>query len=751
MTLQRLKLLQNTSGRALVIDGTGEVESSSTTSTQIGYLSTLSSNVQTQINTLTSTFGAYLPLAGGTMAAAATIDMASTGSITNIVNLSTSSAASKLTFFRAFEFNDGTQAIFQVFGGSNLPNVYAHGLLHPWGNIRTDTGHDTTWTLAGTLYFKDAASATTAAVSNGAIIMYNSRPITTDGNDLVLQTANPGIITLNPGGGGIVTHKFTSSQYRLTAGSADDSSIAFVDESVSLFPSWRLSREVNSSRLIFRDSSSVIQLALSNYVSVPVSLRLPYLTAHATYQKCLIIAANSANLDVTATDAPNFTGVTAVTFQTTQTGLIETNTLRSTAGQLTSTLVLNAYDTGAPGSYSSIGLRLNNVSKLSIVNAGIEAFVTFQCPTLRSTYGLFEGLSNLGQIRMTYGNYGVMCRNDGGTFYFLLTNAGDPYGGWNGLRPFYIDLASGGLYSQNSQRFCTTATVCSTTVMHGTQICPNNPSNWDLYSFFVGADGNLGSPGAFNNQSSGLGIGYDRQYNPGHCRIMALQPSIQWKELHFGAHIHVFWSFGVNLCGYVNSGGFVSLSDGRVKRDVRPIKTARSLERILRARPVTYRRIMPDDDKMIPDSERLQNHIGLVAQDVREFNPHAVDSSASNEKQEYLGIRYNDFVIHLIGAVQEQQRQISGLEARLDALLQGSTLQPVGTFQSAPQPSDSLSTFQSALEARLAAAEAANTAQQEQIDRLAAALQTLTESLTAQALRSSERALSPNLTRAVRK
>jgi uncharacterized coiled-coil protein SlyX len=232
---------------------------------------------------------------------------------------------------------------------------------------------------------------------------------------------------------------------------------------------------------------------------------------------------------------------------------------------------------------------------------------------------------------------------------------------------------------------------------------------------------------------------------------MALQPSIQWKELHFGAHIHVFWSFGVNLCGYVNSGGFVSLSDGRVKRDVRPIKTARSLERILRARPVTYRRIMPDDDKMIPDSERLQNHIGLVAQDVREFNPHAVDSSASNEKQEYLGIRYNDFVIHLIGAVQEQQRQISGLEARLDALLQGSTLQPVGTFQSAPQPSDSLSTFQSALEARLAAAEAANTAQQEQIDRLAAALQTLTESLTAQALRSSERALSPNLTRAVRK
>lgn len=556
----------------------------------------------------------------------------------------------------------------------------------------------------------------------------------TDGNDLVLQTANPGIITLNPGGGGIITHKFTSSQYRLTAGSADDSSIAFVDEAVSLFPSWRLSREVGSNRLIFRDSSSVIQLALSNYVSVPVSLRLPYLTAHATYQKCLIIAANSANLDVIATDTPTFTGVTAVTFQTPQSGLIETNTLRSTAGQLTSTLVINAYDIGGPGSYSSIGLRLNNVSKLSIVDAGIESFVTFQCPTLRSVYGLFEGLSNAGQIRMTYGNYGVMMRNDGGSFFFLLTNSGDPYGGWNGLRPFYIDLASGNLYSNNAQRFCTTGNaVCATSIMHGTTICPNNPSNWDLYGLFVGADGSLPGPAGFNNQSPGLGIGYDRQYNPGHCRIIALQPSIQWKELHFGAHIHVFWTFGVNLCGYVNSGGFVSLSDGRVKRDVRPIKTARSLERVLRARPVTYRRIMPDDDKMIPDSERLHNHIGLIAQDVREFNPHAVDDSASNEKQEYLGIRYNDFVIHLIGAVQELHKKLALTEEKLslteeklastDAKLALTDAKLVSTEEKLASTDAKLASLQlSALEARLAAQERVNELQQEQINRLVAAL-----------------------------
>ena len=335
--------------------------------------------------------------------------------------------------------------------------------------------------------------------------------------------------------------------------------------------------------------------------------------------------------------------------------------------------------------------------------------------------------TNVHAFRCAYGNYGVFFRNDGGTFYLMLTSSGDPYGNWNGLRPFYIDLASGNLYSNNAQRFGGTATSCPTACLgNGTQNCPNNPSNWDLYSLFVGSSGTLGSPAAFNNQSSGLGIGYDNTYNPGHVRLLAHAPGSQWKEMHYGAHIHVFWTFGWQLCGYINSGGFVSLSDGRVKRDVRPIKTARSLERILRARPVTYHRIVPDDDKMIPDSERLHNHIGLIAQDVREFNPHAVDDSASNVKQEYLGIRYNDFVIHLIGAVQELSAKIASTEAKLastDEKLASTEAKLASTEAKLVSTEAKLASLQlSALEARLAAQERINELQQEQINRLAAAL-----------------------------
>ncbi|HCO2213386.1 TPA: prophage tail fiber N-terminal domain-containing protein [Escherichia coli] len=48
-------------------------------------------------------------------------------------------------------------------------------------------------------------------------------------------------------------------------------------------------------------------------------------------------------------------------------------------------------------------------------------------------------------LRMIAGDYGVIWRNDGAKTYLLLTNQGDVYGGWNTLRPFAIDNATGEL------------------------------------------------------------------------------------------------------------------------------------------------------------------------------------------------------------------------------------------------------------------------------------------------------------------
>ncbi|HGY9151803.1 TPA: prophage tail fiber N-terminal domain-containing protein, partial [Escherichia coli] len=49
------------------------------------------------------------------------------------------------------------------------------------------------------------------------------------------------------------------------------------------------------------------------------------------------------------------------------------------------------------------------------------------------------------QIRMIGGEYGALWRNDGAKTYLLLTNQGDVYGGWNTLRPFAINNATGEL------------------------------------------------------------------------------------------------------------------------------------------------------------------------------------------------------------------------------------------------------------------------------------------------------------------
>nr|WP_246769559.1 hypothetical protein [Escherichia sp. E2593] len=52
-------------------------------------------------------------------------------------------------------------------------------------------------------------------------------------------------------------------------------------------------------------------------------------------------------------------------------------------------------------------------------------------------------------FRIAYGNYGFFVRNDGSNTYFMLTNAGDSTGSYNGLRPFCINNATGAVTMGN--------------------------------------------------------------------------------------------------------------------------------------------------------------------------------------------------------------------------------------------------------------------------------------------------------------
>ena len=70
-------------------------------------------------------------------------------------------------------------------------------------------------------------------------------------------------------------------------------------------------------------------------------------------------------------------------------------------------------------------------SNLSSTLAGMNVRVN----TIAATYA--DGL------RIVYGDYGFFIRNDGSCTYFMLTNANDQYGIWNGLRPIYINNSNG--------------------------------------------------------------------------------------------------------------------------------------------------------------------------------------------------------------------------------------------------------------------------------------------------------------------
>jgi hypothetical protein len=135
------------------------------------------------------------------------------------------------------------------------------------------------------------------------------------------------------------------------------------------------------------------------------------------------------------------------------------------------------------------------------------------------------------------------------------------------------------------------------------------------------------------------------------------------------------------MAAYLVGGGWVNVSDEREKEDINDLKTSRSLERIMACKPKYYKRKYYDTDKdgkdttPAPQAEKDAICIGLLAQDVLQTNPHCVSGwkndnikETDNDDGSRYGINYGDFTVHLIGAVQEQQKQIDSLKKENDSL-----------------------------------------------------------------------------------
>ena len=124
---------------------------------------------------------------------------------------------------------------------------------------------------------------------------------------------------------------------------------------------------------------------------------------------------------------------------------------------------LNGINTlnGDTSFFSTAGNAVMQVSYGSGVNQNISATASYNWQTTSggigttrmnidvnrvkvSTIELAVSSQTYGQLRMIWqdNGYGTFWRNDNANLYLLITANGDPYGIWNGLRPFYINLAS---------------------------------------------------------------------------------------------------------------------------------------------------------------------------------------------------------------------------------------------------------------------------------------------------------------------
>ena len=174
--------------------------------------------------------------------------------------------------------------------------------------------------------------------------------------------------------------------------------------------------------------------------------------------------------------------------------------------------------------------------------------------------------------------------------------------------------------------------------------------------------------------SGGFFIGYNSTGLTGYLTCLA--PSVAWLSIQiWAAETYIYW-YGA-LSAYTQGGGWVNVSDEREKEDIQPLKTAKSLERILALKPKHYLRKYYDGNP-VPDAIKQTRHVGFVAQEVQQSNPHCVSSwcndKVKNDETEddgsRLGMNYTDYTVHLVGAVQEQQKQIQEQQKLNDKLQQ---------------------------------------------------------------------------------
>jgi hypothetical protein len=109
-----------------------------------------------------------------------------------------------------------------------------------------------------------------------------------------------------------------------------------------------------------------------------------------------------------------------------------------------------------------------------------------------------------------------------------------------------------------------------------------------------------------------------------------------------------------------DDGSYISYSDKRLKKNIEEISPV--LDKVLKLKAKNY--------QFINTKATSRKSMGFISQEVIDLFPELVSSSkrSTEDSTLYLGIKYAGFSVIAIKAIQEQQKIIEGLKARLEAI-----------------------------------------------------------------------------------
>ncbi len=210
----------------------------------------------------------------------------------------------------------------------------------------------------------------------------------------------------------------------------------------------------------------------------------------------------------------------------------------------------------------------------------------------------------------------------------------------------------------------------------------NNTANGhsSLYSNTSGSNNiAVGYRALYSNISgyNNVAVGYNASQSTNFINTIAIGYN---SSVNFSNRARIGNSTITTIGGYAN---WTNVSDGRFKTNVK--ENVKGLEFIKKLRPVTYNLDMDaiarfnktPDSLRLKDAERTKQNevqIGFIAQEVETaanelgFNFHGIEKPINS--QSHYGLRYAEFVVPLVKAVQEQQEIIDKQQQEINALKQ---------------------------------------------------------------------------------